>query len=309
MKPLRIGTRGSRLARWQSAHVAEAIAGLPDAPPTVEQVIRTEGDESAIEGVPIESGGEVGVFVRRIERALLEGEIDLAVHSLKDLPTVQPDGLRIAAVTKRLDPRDALVSREGWTVDELPRGARVGTSSPRRRCQLLHRRPDIEVVPVRGNVDTRVGKVQEGGLDAVVLALAGLQRLELAELPVRPIEPQQCLPAVGQAALAIECRADDTPVVELLSQLDHPHSRACTTAERAFLRQLGAGCQAPAAAWAVSYGSDLQVTGLVGQLDGRGILCDREAGPPELSESVGMRLAERLLSAGARVILERSRDG
>jgi len=242
-----LGTRGSALALWQARHVAERLRRVHPELTIEERIIRTEGDIQ--QQAPL-GASDVGVFVRRIEEALLAEEIDFAVHSLKDLPTTQPDGLRIAAVPRRHDPRDALISERGWSVDELPRGARVGTGSLRRRTQLLHRRPDLKLLPVRGNIDTRIRKLRDGEFDALVLALAGIERLGLRDVPLQPIDTERCLPAVGQGALAIETRDTDRRTTGLVAVLDDPVAREEVEAERAFLRRLGGGCLAPATGFA-----------------------------------------------------------
>lgn len=305
MRRVTIGTRGSALARWQSAHVATLLRSQHADLEIDERIVDSDGDLHA--DAPISTLGSTGVFVRRLEQALLEGSVDLAIHSLKDMPTAQPEGLTITAVLERHDPRDALVSDQGWTLDEAPLGARIGTGSPRRRSQLLHRRPDLEIVPVRGNLDTRIRKLQEGQFGALVLALAGLQRLGLDSLPVRPLDPQVCLPAVGQGTLAIEIREDDRLTDDLVQPLNHAGAWTCATAERAFLRRLGGGCLAPASAFARMEGGRLYVQALVAEPEGRGVLQESEAGEPELAPIIGSRLAGRLLSAGAGEILAGAR--
>jgi hydroxymethylbilane synthase len=251
--------------------------------------------------------GTVGVFVKRIEEALLADEIDLAVHSLKDMPTEQPEGLTIAAVPERHDARDALISVEGWKLDQVPSGTRVGTGSPRRRCQLLHFRPDLKVVPIRGNVDTRLTKLEKGEVGAVVLAVAGLERLGLDRLPMQPIAIDVCLPAVGQGALAVEIRADDPRSADLVASLNHAPSMARVEAERAFLRRLGGGCLAPATAYARITNDRLHVEAIVGDPDGRALLLERESGEVSDATEIGERLAKRLLVAGASRILSEAR--
>ncbi len=305
MKPVVIGTRGSALALWQARHVAGWLREAHPDLEIVEKIIHSEGDLNP--DVPIATVGNTGVFVKRLETALLGGDIDLAVHSLKDLPTEQPEGLTIAAVPVRHDPRDALVSTSGWTLTSLPRNATLGTGSPRRRCQLLHARADLDVLAVRGNVDTRVSKVRSGELDAVVLAVAGLERLEIADVKIEPLDPGSCLPAAGQGALGIEIRDGDARILDVVKVLDHPRSAIQVAAERACLRRLGGGCLAPATAFASTRGDRLLVEALVGDLDGGAILLEREEGLADSAERIGARLAERLLVAGAEPLLERAR--
>lgn len=304
MPRLKLGTRGSALALRQAAHVAGLLRARHPELEVEQVVIRTEGDLRA--DVPLEAVGERGVFVRQLQHALLAREIDLAVHSLKDLPTSEPPGLVIAAVPPRADPRDALVLREPGGLHSLPPGARVGTGSPRRRCQLLHRRPDLRVVAVRGNLDTRIRKLKRGDVEALVLAVAGLQRLGIDDVAITPLGPDQLLPAVGQGALAVEARAEDPATATWLESLDDAPSAACVEAERALLRRLGGGCLAPAAAHARLEGGRLRVEGLVGDPDGRALLVESEDGPVASARGIGERLAARLLTAGAQVILARA---
>jgi len=302
---LRLGTRGSPLALWQARHVAQRLRELDPALTVEEHVITTEGDVQ--QHAPL-AQGDRGVFVRRIEQALLAGSIDLAVHSLKDLPTTQPAGLVIGAVPERHDPRDAVVSADGATFEELAPGARVGTGSFRRRTQLLQARPELRFEPVRGNIDTRVRKMREGRFDAVILALAGLERLGITAAPFRPIPLELCLPAVGQGALAVECRSDDAALLRSLAQLDHTPSRRAVDAERAFLRRLGGGCLAPATGHARLDGATLRLRAAVGDADGRELLRDAEEGPATDAEAIGERLARRMLAAGAARLLEAARE-
>lgn len=302
-----IGTRGSALARRQTAWVARALVARHAQLEIEERVIATAGDLDR--EAPIDASGERGVFVRALEGALLAQEIDVAVHSLKDMPTEQPGGLRIAAVPPRHDPRDALLTRDGHSLAELPHGARVGTGSPRRRAQLLHVRPDLRFVALRGNVDTRVKRVADGELDAVVLALAGIERLGISSVGIAPLPVAGCLPAAGQGALAVEVREEDEATRDLVEPLHDAHAGAAALAERAFLRRLGGGCLAPATAYARVSGTRLLVDALVARLDGRILLGEREHGPLERAEEIGSRLAERLIGAGARALLDGARAG
>jgi len=301
-----IGTRGSALALWQARHVAALLAQEHPGLEIEEKIIHSEGDLDRVSSIA--SLGETGVFVRRLEQALLAQEIDLAVHSLKDLPSDQPTGLQIAAVPERHDARDALVSVEGWTIEDLPESTLVCTGSFRRRCQLLHQRPDLRVEPIRGNVDTRVKKMREGHCGAIVLAVAGLERLGIDDVAVRPIDPEVCLPAVGQGALAIEARVDDAATREIAEVLNHDATLQAVTAERAFLRRLGGGCQAPASAYARVLDEQFVVEAVVGDPQGSALLMDRESGVVEEAHAIGARLAERLIVAGAKQMIDAARD-
>jgi len=300
-----IGTRGSALALWQARHVGallrERHAGLE----VSEKIVHTAGDLDG--GSAVSRFGSTGVFVRELERELLAGTIDLAVHSLKDLPTDQPTGLMIVAVPPRHDARDALVSLRGWELDEVPSGTVVGTGSPRRRSQLLHARPDLCVEPLRGNVDTRLQRLREGHCGALLLAVAGLERLGVRDVGVRPLGAEISLPAVGQGALAVEARVDDRATRESAAALHDESTAVAVSAERAFFRRLGGGCQAPAAAHARFVHGELMVDAMVAELDGRAVLMERESGNAADAVAIGKRLAERLLVAGAGQMLERAR--
>lgn len=307
MPRLVCGTRGSPLALWQARHAAALLRALDPELEIHERIVTTQGDLDV--EAPISLAAEHGVFVRGLERALLAGQIDLAVHSLKDLPSDQPEGLCIAAVLERHDPRDALLSEAGWTLQDLPPRAVVGTGSARRRTQLLSSRPDLRIAPVRGNVDTRVRKLLAGEFDAIVLALAGVQRLGLDRVAVCPLDPSACLPAVGQGALAIETRAADLSVRERVEALSHPPTLVAVGAERAFLKRLGGGCLAPATAFGrIVGGGRLELEAMVGDTDGRVLLIEREAGPVSSAAAIGERLAERLLAAGGDRLLREARQ-
>jgi len=305
MRGFVLGTRGSALALWQARHVARKL--VADDPELVlrEQVISTEGDVSTRVAFGL---GDRGVFVRRIEQALLAGKIDLAVHSLKDLPTEQPEGLTIAAVLERHDARDILLTPEGSSLADLPPGCLLGTGSPRRRSQLLRARPDLKVEPVRGNVDTRVAKLREGQFGGIVLAMAGVERLGIDSVPYQPIDPSICLPAVGQGAMAVEVRADDAGLLRRLRALDHAPTRTAVAAERGFLSRLGGGCLAPATAHATLRGDRIVVDAMVGDGDGREVMRDRDEGSADGAREMGESLAARMLAAGAARILGASRD-
>ncbi|APG28508.1 hydroxymethylbilane synthase [Syntrophotalea acetylenivorans] len=298
----RIGTRASRLALWQAEWVKSSLQQLH---PTlqVELVkIQTEGDR--ILDVPLAKIGGKGLFVKEIEEALLDGRIDLAVHSMKDVPTLLPPGLELRCITERADPRDCLVlAAPQKNLADLPQGARIGTSSLRRRAQLLHKRPDLRISDMRGNVDTRLRKMREEGLDGIVLAAAGLKRLGYEEHIGLYLEPKDCLPAIAQGALGLECRIDDKATHALLAPLHHPATAMEVTAERAFLARLEGGCQVPVAGYAQLLDDRLELTGLVARIDGSEVLKDSLTCPADEAAEVGRALADILLRCGADQIL------
>ena len=263
--------------------------------------IKTTGD--MIVDVPLAKVGGKGLFVKEIEETLLSGAIDIAVHSMKDVPTLFPDGLHLRAITRREDPRDVLISRTNSAFNDLPHGARVGTSSLRRQAQLLRARSDLVIHQLRGNVDTRIRKLHEGQFDAIVLAAAGVRRLGLADNITEYLSPEISLPAIGQGALGIECREEDEELNELIAFFDDQNSRTCVTAERALLRRLEGGCQVPIACYGEVMGGMLDLTGLVASVDGKRIIKDRIQGYSEEAEKLGVMLAEKLLSLGADEIL------
>jgi hydroxymethylbilane synthase len=299
---IRLATRGSLLARTQSGQVADALRALSGLPVEIVEV-RSHGD--ADQRTPLADFGGVGVFVAAVREAVLRGDAEVAVHSLKDLPTDPAPGLVVAAIPTREDPRDVLVSRGGATVLTLPVGARVGTGSPRRAAQLLAVRPDLQVVPVRGNVDTRLRTVTDGTLDAVVLARAGLARLGRLDAVTEAIEPALMLPAPGQGALAVECRDVDVDValLDALRSLDDAATRAAVTAERSLLATLEAGCSAPVGAYATvtedGAGLLVHLTGTVVSLDGRTQVRKSVTGTAGDAVAVGRELALDLLASGA----------
>ncbi len=295
-----IGSRASRLALWQAGWVKERIE--TGGRPARIEVIHTSGDR--ILDRPLASLGGKGVFVKEIEEALLAGSIDLAVHSLKDLPTAQPVGLRIACVPERADPHDVLIARGAPALEGLRQGAVVGTGSPRRACQIRSLRPDITVKDLRGNIDTRLGKLQRGDYDAIVLALAGVRRLG-AEVEGHVLDFEEMLPAVGQGALAVETRSDDPDSAAVLAPLHDPATACAVEAERAFLRGLGGGCQAPIAAVAEVSGDRLLLRGLVGDPEGRRVVRHRLEGDAADPEAAGAALAEVLLAQGAAELVRR----
>ena len=297
-----VGTRGSRLALRQTELVVQSLrAHHPQLQFRLREV-RTEGDRRARASLS-RIGGQ-GVFVRELEAVVARGEVDLAVHSLKDVPAELAPGLTLAAIPHRGDPRDALVSRNGATLATLPAGARVGTGSGRRAVQLRARRSDLTPVDIRGNVDTRIRKVEEGQVDAVVLAAAGLERLGLLTRAAEVLPLEVMLPAVGQGALAVEARADDGGVLALLRAIDHRESRLACRAERAFLRRLGGGCRLPFGALAVVEGEVVRARGFISDAEGARFFRAEASGPAAEAESIGVRLAERLLEQGASVFVD-----
>ncbi len=301
LRAIRLGTRGSPLALRQARLVADALSKRwPDLEVTLVP-IKTSGDR-LLDARLAEAGGK-GLFVKEIEEALIEGRIDLAVHSLKDMPAELPPGLGLGAMLPREDPLDALVSRDSIRFADLPPGARIGTGSLRRQVQLLHRRPDLQLVPLRGNVETRLKKLEALDLDALVLAAAGLVRLGLQERITERLQPDLCLPAIGQGALVIEIREDHRPVAALVDGVDHRETRLATTAERAFLRRLGGSCVTPVAAYGRIEGESLVLAGMVASLDGKRMVRRVQRGNAIAPEEVGQALAEELLGAGADEIL------
>jgi hydroxymethylbilane synthase len=295
---VKIGTRGSPLALIQAESVAAPLRGLGA---EVEIVpVRTEGDRRL--EVQLAAIGGKGLFVREIEEMLLAGTLDCAVHSLKDLPAETPAGLSLSAFPEREDPRDVLVTREPRRFEDLRPGARVGTGSPRRRALALALRGDLVVEPLRGNVGSRLAKLEREGLDGVLLAAAGLKRLGVAPTHVHALDPDTFVPAVGQGVLAVETRADDRRMLALLAPLDHPATRACALAERACLARLGASCSSPVAAHAALRGSALRVTGLVASDDGRKVLRATVSGAPGDAERLGRQVADSLLEQGAATV-------
>jgi hydroxymethylbilane synthase len=361
-KKIIIGTRGSKLALWQAEWIKSELQKInPDLEIALNK-IKTTGDK--ILDVPLAKVGGKGLFVKEIEDALLRGDIDLAVHSIKDVPTDLPEGLRLAVICKREDPRDALIISQKSIVNsqqslvktndqcpvtsdqsinsslvtrhsllyDLPKGACIGTSSLRRSCQLFNIRPDLKIKQLRGNLDTRLKKLDEGQFDAIIVAVAGIKRLGWAERITEILRPEICLPAIGQGAIGIECRTDDEFVNNIVTQLDHKETSICVRAERAFLKQLEGGCQVPIAAYArivsqdspphpslgkgghrggvnnssfITPNSKLIMDGLVGNITGDRIIKGHIEGSPEHAEYLGISLAEDILSRGAKEILEK----
>ncbi len=296
-----LGTRGSKLALQQSEWFQSRILAVAPEVRVTLQKIQTSGDK--IVDVPLAKVGGKGLFVKEIEDALLAGDIDLAVHSMKDVPAQLPQGLDILCVPPREDPRDALISRNGVRFADLPRGARIGTSSLRRQSQLLHARPDLRIEMLRGNLDTRLRKLKDGQFDAIVLAAAGLRRLAWAHEITEYLDPALCLPAIGQGALGIEGRRDDHFVRSVLNRLNDVATQTTVTAERALLHRLEGGCQVPIGAHAALSDGQLLLEGLVASVDGKTVIKDRVQGSSGDAHALGVALAERLLARGADRIL------
>ena len=299
---LRIATRRSPLALWQAEHVAAQLrAAHPGLAVRLLPMV-TEGDR--IQDRALAGAGGKGLFIKELEAAILAGQADLAVHSMKDVPAALLDGMTIAAVLERADPRDAFVSNLHGTLAELPRGARVGTSSLRRQCQLKHARPDLEIAVLRGNVETRLRKLDQGDFAAVLLATAGLERLGLGVRIRERLAPDRMLPAVGQGVIGIECQARDARIRSLLAPLEHAATRRCLDAERALAARLGGSCQSPIAGYASQAGDRIELRGLVGMPDGSRVIADRISGAASDAARLGTALAERLLTAGADALLK-----
>jgi hydroxymethylbilane synthase len=307
-RTVRIGTRASALALWQAREVAARIAAQPAAPAVELVHIRTSGDQQV--DVPLWQVGGRAFFTREIDRALLAAEVDVAVHSLKDLPTQLDEGLVLAALLPRADPRDALVSRSGATLAQLPAGARVGTSSLRRRAFLARLRPDAVPLELRGNVPTRIERLQRGDYDAIVLAAAGLARLDLAQHVTELLPPDSFPPAVSQGVIGVCARSGDSETRRLLMALDDRESRLAATAERALLRRLEGGCQVPLGALATVQGGDLSLIACICALDGTRQLSARGEAPAvdAAAEALGARIAEELLASGAAELMEKERE-
>ena len=301
MRHLRIGTRGSLLAKWQAEYVRKRLFTAAGVEAEI-VIIKTSGDK--LQHVPLTQFGNKGVFIKELEDALLEESIDIAVHSVKDIPTDVPSRLTFPAVCRREDVRDCLVSGNGATISTLRYGARVGTSSLRRQAQIRHIRPDLDVRDLRGNVDTRLRKVESGEYEAVVLAKAGLDRLGWTHRISDVLDPDACLPAVGQGAIAVECRLKDTEAAQMLGVLDDAESRNAIIAERALLSALQGGCQLPLGAWARMDRNELVMDACVCSVDGAQYIKQRAAAPPDQAVALGEHIARLLLEAGAQNILQ-----
>ncbi|MCL4503872.1 MAG: hydroxymethylbilane synthase [Deltaproteobacteria bacterium] len=298
---IKIGTRGSALALTQSRWVQAQIMARHAECRVELEIIKTSGD--IIHDVPLAKVGGKGLFIKEIEEALLSGRVDLAVHSLKDMPAEIPAGLLLGAVPIREDYRDAFISSRWASLAEIPMGGRIGTGSLRRRVQLLHQRPDLEIVPLRGNVDTRLKKMETLGLDALILAAAGLNRLGLNNVYQGLLTEEEMLPAVAQGALGLEVRTEDQRLREIIAFLDHPPTRIAVTAERAFLSRLEGGCVVPVAALGKVDGDDLTLEALISDLDGKCYLRERLSGHVDEAQTMGTDLADSLLDRGGREIL------
>lgn len=296
-----IGTRQSLLALWQSNHIASLLRKqYPDCQVTLKKIV-TKGDR--ILDVPLAQIGGKGLFTKEIETELLDGTVDLAVHSLKDMPTVLPEGLCLTAITTRANVGDAFVSNKYASFSELPQGAVLGTSSLRRKAQLLAVRPDLKIVDLRGNVDTRLRKLDEGQMDAIILAAAGLERLGHADRILEIIPTTVCLPAVGQGALAIECRSDNKEVREMLAFLNDLPTKQATDAERAFLGLIEGGCQVPIGVHAEVENDNVKIEAVIASLDGSKVLRNNITGPAVNAADLGRKLGQQMLAEGGEQIL------
>ncbi|NOJ68728.1 hydroxymethylbilane synthase [Acinetobacter indicus] len=302
MNTLKIATRQSPLALWQAEHIRARLEAL-HAGLNVELVtFVTQGDK--ILDTPLAKIGGKGLFVKELEAALLDGRADLAVHSMKDVPMALPEGLSLAVICEREDPLDAFVSNTYASFQDLPQGAKVGTSSLRRKCQILKARPDLEIIDLRGNVGTRLSKLDAGQYDAIILASAGLKRLGLSERIRHTLAPEVSLPAVGQGALGLECRTNDQAVLELILPLMDDETNVCVRAERAFNTYLEGGCQVPIAGYATLKDGQLSMEGRVGSVDGQTLLSAQLSAAPEQAEQLGEQLAQNLLAQGAGELLK-----
>jgi len=301
VRPLRIGGRGSILARWQAELIRKQLFQVAGVEAEI-IIIKTSGDK--MQHAPLTQIGGKGIFIKELEEALLEETIDLAVHSVKDIPTETPSRLHFPAVCRRDDVRDCLVSHKGATLATLKQGARVGTSSLRRQAQLRHHRPDLDLRELRGNVDTRLRKVESGEYDAIVLSKAGLDRLGWSQKITEALPPEISLPAVGQGAIAIESRVEDTEAADILGKLDDEETRTAIIAERALLADLQGGCQVPLGAWARIERGELVMDAVVCSVDGVQYVRQRATAPPDQAAQLGEHMAKLLVEGGARGILE-----
>ena len=301
--PLKIGTRGSKLALWQANWVKSELKKKFPSTPVQLSIIKTRGDK--ILDVPLAKVGGKGLFVKEIEAALLDRRIEIAVHSMKDMPSDIPQELCIGAIPERENPVDVFISRTGARFSELTAGSVIGTSSLRRGAQLRHARPDIAIRPIRGNLDTRLKKLESENFDALVLAAAGVKRLSLEDKITEFLSPEIMLPAIGQGALCIEIRSDDEIVGPMVASLDHAPTRAAVTGERAFLNRLEGGCQVPIAGHGRVNEKQFRLIGLVAEVDGSRVIKGEKSGPLDSAEAIGSGLAELLLSRGADKILEK----
>ena len=301
MRPLRIGSRGSILARWQAEFVRKQLFQIAGVEAEI-VIIKTAGDK--MQHAPLTQIGGKGIFIKELEEALLDEKVDLAVHSVKDIPTDTPGRLHFPAVCRRDDVRDCLVSHNGTALAQLKQGARVGTSSLRRQAQLRHHRPDLDIRELRGNVDTRLRKVASGEYDAIVLSKAGLDRLGWSQKITEPLSTEISLPAVGQGAIAIESRVKDRDAAEILEKLDDSETRTAIIAERSLLATLQGGCQVPLGAWARIERGELVMEAVVCSVDGVQYVRQKASAPPDQAAQLGERMAQLLIEAGARNILD-----
>ncbi|SPL71889.1 hydroxymethylbilane synthase [Acinetobacter stercoris] len=302
MKTLKIATRQSPLALWQAEHIRDRLEALHQGLKVELVTFVTQGDK--ILDTPLAKIGGKGLFVKELEAALLDGRADLAVHSMKDVPMQLPEGLDLAVICEREDPFDAFVSNHYECFDDLPQGAKLGTSSLRRKCQILKQRPDLKIIDLRGNVGTRLSKLDEGQYDAIILASAGLKRLGLKDRIRHVLTPEVSLPAVGQGALGLECRSQDQAVLDLILPLMHAETNACVRAERAFNAYLEGGCQVPIAGFAILENNQIQLEGRVGSVDGDELLIASVVGEVKQAEQLGVELAKQLLEKGAGELLK-----
>jgi hydroxymethylbilane synthase len=300
---LRIGSRGSKLALWQAGFIESLISSKFPELKTGKHIIKTTGDKEL--DSPLSAVGGKGVFVKEIEESLLKHEIDIAVHSLKDLPTVQPDGLRIGAVSKRHDPRDAVVSNGNLKLTQLKKGSKVGTGSLRRQAQILHHFPDLKIAPIRGNVDTRISKLKNGEFDSIILAVAGLERLSLVEEITEICPIDFLIPAPGQGILAVECREKDDDLDEILLEINHLDTSIAASAERSFLLRIGGDCNLPAGCYASIKGESLSILGFIASADGTDMVRKEIQGSLRDHKSLGTELAEKILSNGGNKIISK----
>lgn len=300
-KTVRIATRRSPLALWQAEFIRDSLLALQPELNIELVLIKTQGD--IILDTPLAKVGGKGLFVKELEVSMLNGEADIAVHSMKDVPVEFPEGLHLPVICERHDPHDAFVSNHFASIDDLPQGAKVGTSSLRRECQLRHYRPDLQILPLRGNVNTRLAKLDAGQFDAIILAKAGLERLAFHDRIRSALTPEQSLPAIGQGALGIETRIEDAEMNALIAPLNCPHTSITVRAERALNRRLQGGCQVPIGGYAMLENDQLWLRGLVGRPDGTQMLMDEIRGKATEAETLGLQLGEQLLAAGADSIL------
>lgn len=300
---LRIGSRGSKLALWQAGFIESLVRSKFPELETEKYVIKTTGDKEL--DSPLSVIGGKGVFVKEIEESLLRHEIDVAVHSLKDLPTVLPEGLKIGAVSKRHDPRDAVVSNRNVKLGQLKKGARVGTGSLRRQAQILHHFPDLKIVPIRGNVDTRMRKLKNGGFDSIILAMAGLERLNLIGEITEILPIDFLIPAPGQGIVAVECREKDDDLNEILSEINHLDTSIAASTERSFLLRIGGDCNLPAGCYASVNEASVSILGFVASPDGVDMIRKEVQGSMRDHKSLGTGLAEKILSSGGNDIISK----